>query len=1302
MEINDIDMDVDTDSEFDSDEDALLEAENMKRLNALLEEEDDAALTETMSQRLSDLPSVHPAPVVRPCSSNPTSDDTQSRALAQIDVALSANKILDEKMRRLERDLGLRLRECREKLQVIQNSGGGHGEKKEIFRYINCGRPYFKDRLNFPAPDNEDAKMAKSQMYDFSLVISVPGWTVRDKSQFINMVHKMSIDNRKNALHAKITNLKRRSKSNRSKVEEEITAIRNEIDQVSSLPFSQIALPIDEEYDWDMLANKLNRRHTAQEYQSLWKLFFHPSINKNSWSKSEHAALQKIACQNRQQDWDDIARKLNTGRTGYQCFVYYRTNMINSFTGKKWTSEEITYLKRLIDYFKEDMYIPWGKIAAAMENRTKIQIYNKYLRIIEQRKGRFLPEEDAVILNCVERFGTNFRKMTNYLPGRSMVQIRTRYQVLSKMRVSTVWTVEDDKRLIQIMTNQDANMNFSTATQYFPGRNRTKLRTRYMTLMKWMKKHPTLDLEHAPRRDTDSEFDSDEDALLEAENMKRLNALLEEEDDAALTETMSQRLSDLPSVHPAPVVRPCSSNPTSDDTQSRALAQIDVALSANKILDEKMRRLERDLGLRLRECREKLQVIQNSGGGHGEKKEIFRYINCGRPYFKDRLNFPAPDNEDAKMAKSQMYDFSLVISVPGWTVRDKSQFINMVHKMSIDNRKNALHAKITNLKRRSKSNRSKVEEEITAIRNEIDQVSSLPFSQIALPIDEEYDWDMLANKLNRRHTAQEYQSLWKLFFHPSINKNSWSKSEHAALQKIACQNRQQDWDDIARKLNTGRTGYQCFVYYRTNMINSFTGKKWTSEEITYLKRLIDYFKEDMYIPWGKIAAAMENRTKIQIYNKYLRIIEQRKGRFLPEEDAVILNCVERFGTNFRKMTNYLPGRSMVQIRTRYQVLSKMRVSTVWTVEDDKRLIQIMTNQDANMNFSTATQYFPGRNRTKLRTRYMTLMKWMKKHPTLDLEHAPRRGARRLNHGFASDNLNDAIENLKNTLNTEVEIKSKKKKINTVSPHVELDDALTVVLVNELVREKETEMKMQNAPENQIYLGPNHFVTYAELNTTNLRKTLLFLNACLDQTRYNNSKYRHLYPNLGDSDQDVSLVRVKSYSRKNSVKTIKVDDTPNVWGRPILNTIGQRNYVLPPHLQSISGCRGLLHHVTTTSQYCESINLHVLVRRNLVMKELLDQVLERFYTLFTWPMILSNEGPCDHYEPKFRTDSVFVRPPKLPNPPAVTINTKCIKKYKNVDHAEVIDLNEEQTKDNVTVAEKLESSDEKIEKLFTHD
>lgn len=792
--------------------------------------------------------------------------------------------------------------------------------------------------------------------------------------------------------------------------------------------------------------------------------------------------------------------------------------------------------------------------------------------------------------------------------------------------------------------------------------------------------------------ETDSEVNSDdcdEDSIFE-DNMSQCNALIDN-DNALLglgrrSQTMNQ------GTH-------CANNRSSESLT--ALAQIDIALSANKLLDEKMKRLERDLASRLNECREKLRVVQNSAT-HNDKNETFRYINCGRPYFKDSQNFAAPDNDDAKLAKSQMYDFSLVISSPGWTVKDKSQFVNMMHKMSIDIKKNELFKKIAILQRKSKS--TKVEREIMDLRKEIDRVSKLPLYQVALPIDQEYDWDMLANKLNRRHTAQEYRSFWKLFFHPSISKSSWSKTEHAALQKVACQNGKQDWDKIACQLNTGRTGYQCFVYYRTNMTNSFTGKKWTPEEITYLKRLIEYYKEDFYIPWGKIAAAMENRTKIQIYNKYMRLIEQRKGRFLPEEDSVILNCVQRFGENFRRMTSYLPGRSCVQIRARYQVLNRMRVSTVWTVEDDKKLIQLMANQESNMNFSTAAQSFPNITRTKVRSRYITLLKWMKKYPNLDLEHAPRRGARRLNHGEASGNLIEAVENLKNSLITTCQKRAKKKKLSEQSEHRDLNDAIIVYLVNCILKERETESKKN--PDANLILGPDHVVSKADLNITNLRKNIIFLNARLDESVYIDSVYEEDYPSLGDSNQDVSLVKMKSYSRKPHNQTTNIREPPNVWGMPTLfpgmQMHDQRKYVLPPQLATITGARAIMACVMSNGPYSESVNLHFLCRRNVLLKDLLEQVLERFYILFTWPLILSNELPNETTVTKLSpTDSVFIRPPILPTAPEVTINVKCMKKFKNADVTEVIDLDEDAVKDvEIAVKDKIDTdTDDKIGKLL---
>lgn len=715
----------------------------------------------------------------------------------------------------------------------------------------------------------------------------------------------------------------------------------------------------------------------------------------------------------------------------------------------------------------------------------------------------------------------------------------------------------------------------------------------------------------------DIESDSDEETQIH--DIEQLTAALEA-DEPDINDISSQ----------------CSSatneNSISSNTQQE-YSKIEAALALNKLTDEKLRRLESILTGRLHECRQKLSEIQGYNPlSDKQDKQVFRYVNCGRPYFRDQSNFPAPDNDDTiLMQNSGMYDFSQVSSVPGWTVKDKSEFMSSLLVMSQNIMKQKLNSKIAQLKRESKGKNSKqYEKEIVTIKKEIyDLPRKRTLNTIALPLDEEYDWEMIAAKLNRRHKAQEYQALWKLFLHPSINKSTWSRTEHVALQNIAHSNHLQDWDKIAKELNTRRTGYQCFVYFRTNMSNTLTGQKWTKEEEEFLKRLIDYYREDDYIPWGKVAASMENRTKIQVYNKYSRLLEQRKGRFLPEEDAVILTYSDNFGPNFKKMTKYLPGRSSTQLRVRYHVLSKRtRISAVWTVEEDKKLIQIMANQDAT-NFSCLTKHFPGKDRVHIRARYNTLIKWMRKHPSQDIAKAPRRGARRLCHGQPSADLTKAVENLKNRMQSEVENK-KPKRVSPTSPDDVIEDAIVATLITENIREEEATRNLNFDAE----LNEHNVHCTNTVNMLNLKKMLLLLKAKLDKMKFMDSSNYEKYQNLVKTDQESCSVKVKSYSRKEKIKTISLKGAPDIWGN---NVLSNTEYMLPPNYATITGCRKLMAYVSGALQTAGQTpaNFSLLARKNVFFKEQLFSLIERFNFLFLWPILLSNQSPPERLQESVR-------------------------------------------------------------------
>lgn len=707
------------------------------------------------------------------------------------------------------------------------------------------------------------------------------------------------------------------------------------------------------------------------------------------------------------------------------------------------------------------------------------------------------------------------------------------------------------------------------------------------------------------KMDVSYDSDSDEDTALR--QLEELNAKIDAETKHALD----------------PVANSALSGPNM--TEKQKIATIDEAIACNILVTEKLNRLETQLMEKLHECRQRLEDLKIPPFPEKQDKE-FRYVNCGKPHFRDKDNFPAPDNEDTiLMRASGMFDYSTITSVPGWTVKDKSNFFQEILKMSRNLRKNELKSCIAQLQRESKgkTKSASYQKEMAFLNREIDRVNKKPMKDVALPIDKEYDWDAVAITLNRRHSAQEYRAFWKLFLHPSINKSCWTTPEHVALQRIAHAHNFQDWDTIADELNTGRSGYQCFVYFRSNVSNSITGQKWSKDEELYLQRLIHFYRENDYIPWGKIAASMEGRTKVQVYNKYLRLSESRKGRFLPEEDAVILTCIKNLGLNFRAMTKYLPGRSATQIRTRHQVLQskKNNTSVVWTVDEDKKLIQIMANQDSSTNYSSIMEHFPGKDRVHIRARYVTLVKWMRKHPNRDISQAPRRGARRLGHGRAESNINEALENLKSRIQTEVE-KTKSRKVCKSSSENDIEAGIIAFLINERKGEDE-QRKAELCDGEKLALNEDTNIPSTSPNAADMYKLLVLLKTKLNKSKFQKSIHSEQYPELLQVQQEC-LVKVKSYSKKSTIKTVVLDDKPDIWGERPLRRI---THVLPPNYATITGCRKLMA-LALRKPDKRVIHFNILARRNVLFKEQMELLIERFNTLFVWPLLLSNQSLDD--------------------------------------------------------------------------
>lgn len=119
----------------------------------------------------------------------------------------------------------------------------------------------------------------------------------------------------------------------------------------------------------------------------------------------------------------------------------------------------------------------------------------------EISRGRFTVEEDCILMAAVKEYGQNFNIFPpNLLPGRSAVQIRSRYNnVLKHVGKREHWTLEHDVHLMELVA-KFGESDWARISEEIRLHNRTSCRSRYTTIVKFLKKHPKSKIEDVPRR----------------------------------------------------------------------------------------------------------------------------------------------------------------------------------------------------------------------------------------------------------------------------------------------------------------------------------------------------------------------------------------------------------------------------------------------------------------------------------------------------------------------------------------------------------------------------------------------------------------------------------------------------------------------------------------------------------------------------------------------------------------------------------------------------------------------------------
>ncbi|KAG8236579.1 hypothetical protein J437_LFUL015765, partial [Ladona fulva] len=270
----------------------------------------------------------------------------------------------------------------------------------------------------------------------------------------------------------------------------ELRGINQKIQCVKNMNTIALFGDVNKSFDWlKITAEAFGELRCSEEVQAMWVLCRHPSINRKHWTVAESRALKEIALRNKEQDWANIAVELNTNRSQFQCVIQYQRHVNEDLLNHKWTDEEDEMLRRVISKCRVGDTIPWSTVTMCMTNRTRTQVYHRWQNSINPdiRKGRFTAEEDCLIMAGVKRFGKDFSRISELLPGRTTAQIYARY------------TQEEDALLLKLVEEEGCDKWYKL-TKHFNGRNRNQVRHRYNFLKEWRARNPDSAIDEAPRR----------------------------------------------------------------------------------------------------------------------------------------------------------------------------------------------------------------------------------------------------------------------------------------------------------------------------------------------------------------------------------------------------------------------------------------------------------------------------------------------------------------------------------------------------------------------------------------------------------------------------------------------------------------------------------------------------------------------------------------------------------------------------------------------------------------------------------
>ncbi|OXB76347.1 UNVERIFIED_CONTAM: hypothetical protein H355_006758 [Colinus virginianus] len=335
-------------------------------------------------------------------------------------------------------------------------------------------------------PSNEDAKEKAAQgIKSFEQLLSTK-WKSREK---VLLQKSVVSDRLQRLLQPKLLKLsylnqkleKVKTEMEKQILEKQIKEVEREIEEINQLPESDLLGDRFDEHDWEKISNiHFDGRRSSEELKKFWQNWEHPSINKSEWTEEETERLKDIAAEHGHLDWQAVAQELGV-RTAFQCLQKYQA-CNKDLKRKEWTRDEDKMLLELVQEMRVGSHIPYKKIAYYMEGRDSAQLIYRWTKSVDPslKKGPWTPEEDAMLLAAVEKYGErDWYKIRMEVPGRSDAQCSDRYlKALHRDVKKGKWSSEEEEQLIDLVQKHGLG-HWSKIASELPHR------TRSQCLSKW-------------------------------------------------------------------------------------------------------------------------------------------------------------------------------------------------------------------------------------------------------------------------------------------------------------------------------------------------------------------------------------------------------------------------------------------------------------------------------------------------------------------------------------------------------------------------------------------------------------------------------------------------------------------------------------------------------------------------------------------------------------------------------------------------------------------------------------------------